>query len=175
MWNELPIVLRRAVAGILIVCTISFVMCLSVEAIRNEIVNTIVEWYDKFVSVLYTAEKTPPTEIEVYKEPTLQLADTDKNIIMKDSQFYAIVYTREGNPIFQYQQNPIPINSFDFDSENDCIKSNVKVKKHYALLFTYEDETNILTWSDGEYAYIINSFTNELTIDTLVLIAESIS
>lgn len=174
-WGELPIILRRAVAIVLIICTISFVMCLSVEAIRSEIVNTIVELYDKFVSILYIAEKTPPTEIEEYKEPTLQLPGTEKILLINEPAIYAIMYTKEGNPILQYQQEPLKNDSFNVDNENNCTKSNVKVKEYTALLFTYEDGTNILTWNDNEYSYIFYTFTNEIAMDTLILMAESIS
>ena len=52
-WSEIPAVCRRIVAAVLIVCTISFAMCISVKAVRAEIISTILVWYDKFVSIFY--------------------------------------------------------------------------------------------------------------------------
>lgn len=173
MWNELPLACRRIVAAILVVCTISFVMCLSVEAIRSEIVNTIVEWYDKFVSVFFVAE-TPPDEIEVYKEPTLQLEGVEKVVITKDSTLYDIIYTKEGKLIVRYQQKQIVDNAFKVDNEHNFAQYNVIINNYSALLFKHNNGCCVLTWNDGEYCYSVHSYSKEISTDYLTLIAESI-
>ena len=172
-WNELPIVLRRIVAAVLIVCTISFAMCLSVEAIRNEIVNTIVDWYDKFVALFHIAD-TPSDKIEEYKEPTLQLEGVEKIIFVKDSTIYSIKYTSSGDPVIKYQQDIIGNATFKIDSECDCSRNNTIVNDCPAILFTYNDGTNLLVWSDSKYAYSIFSCTRAIDVDTLIFMAESV-
>ena len=172
-WNELPIVLRRIVAAVLIVCTISFAMCLSVEAIRNEIVNTIVDWYDKFVSVFFVAD-TPSDKIEEYKEPTLQLEGVEKIIDRKDIAIYSIIYISNDEPIIKYQQKLIDSTILKFDNEHDFIQNTVTVNESSALLFTYNDGAHLLAWNDGKYSYTIFSYTSAIDVDTLIFMAESV-
>ncbi len=148
-------------------------MCLSVEAIRSEIVNTIVEWYDKFVSVFFVAE-TPPDEIEVYKEPTLQLEGVEKVVEVKDSTMYSIKYINNGKTIVKYQQKLIENTPIKIDNEHGFTQKNITIGERNAMLFTYIDSTDALVWNDGKYSFTIFTYTNEIDIDTLILIAESI-
>lgn len=174
-WTELPLVWRRIIAAILIVCTVSLAMCLSVEAIRKEIVNTIVEHFEKFSSIFFIVEnETPPTEIEIFREPALQFAGTEKLVMIEDAAMYAIMYTKQGVPVVQYQQGLITDSSYDVDNEYDCIQSTVTINGFQALLFTYNDGSKILIWNDGEYAYTIVAFTDEVNTDILLSIAESV-
>lgn len=173
-WSELPIACRRFVAAVLIVCTISFAMCLSVDAVRAEIVNAILEWYDKFVSVSYVTEITLPNTIEVYREPILQIAGTEKQVIMQGEMGHQIIYINTEGILICYNQDIITDNPKNFDSEHGCTKMNVRVKNYDAVLLIYDDGSSTITWHDNEYSYIIYSFTDQINSDTLIRIAESV-
>lgn len=152
----------------------SFTLCLSVEAIRIEIVNTIIEWYEKFVSVFYVVEIEAPDSIETYKEPTLQISGTERLIVAQGELTYQIYYTSGENVVLSYHQDVINNQSNDLDSEHDCIQKEIKIHDYDANLFLYEDGTQSITWHDYMYSYMIYSLTDEIDTDTLLLIAESV-
>ena len=173
-WNEFPIACRRIVAAVLVVCTMSFAMCLSVKAVRTEIVNTILEWYDKFVSVFYVTEVIPPNIIEVYREPMLQISDTEKEVLIQSKGTYQIVYLKNDDISIQYHQSILTDESKDWDSENGCTQANIKVNNYDAVLFSYDDGSSAIIWHDNEYSYYVCSYEKDIDSNLLVLIAESV-
>lgn len=174
-WSSVPVACKKVVAAIMIFCTISFAMSMSVEAVREEVWNTILEWYDKFVAVFYVTDETPPSVIEEYREPTLQLAGTQKQEILKNDIDYFLIYVLDDTKVMTYQQMTILNDSSDLDGEG-CEVINVHVHDNDAHLFTYSDGVRTLTWHDNEYAYIITvySHVNEIGKKELLDIAESI-
>jgi hypothetical protein len=172
-WSSVPLACRRAVAAVLIICSMSFVFSMSVTAVRAEIVNTVMMWYDKFVSVFYVTDKTPPSTIEMYREPSLQLADTEKQVIQQSLTDYIVFYFMDGKPVMMYQQMIIGENTVKLDSEN-CVVTEIKIKDNYAQLFDYDDGSKAITWHDYQYAYIIKAEPYDYKIDLLISIAESI-
>ena len=172
-WNELPFACRRAIAAVLIVCTLSFALCMSVEAVREQIVNTVLEWYDKFVAVFYMAEEVKLEKIEEYREPSLQIAGSERMVVSKAELEYSIMYIKDDAIIITYDQRLITDASYDFNSENGCVQENIKINDYKAVLLKYDGLSN-LTWHDHEYYYVISLFTEDIDIDTLILIAESV-
>lgn len=174
-WNRVPVTFKKIVAAVMVFCTISFSLCMSVEAVRENVWNTILEWYDKFVAVFYVTEETPPSVIEEYREPTLQLAGTERQEILKNDMDNIISFTMNGQKALMYQQMIISNISSDIDGEN-CELSNVNIHDNSAQLLTYSDGIRILTWHDNEYAYIITVYIDEshFTLNDLIIIAESI-
>lgn len=172
-WNSAPLPCRRAVAAVLVICSISFGFCMSVTAVRAEIVNTVMKWYDKFVSVFYVTDETPPSAIEKYREPFLQLAGTEKQIIQQSLTDYIVFYFMDGRPVMMYQQMIIGENTIKLDSEN-CVVTEIKIKDNHAQLFDYDDGSKAITWHDNQYAYIIKVESYNYKIDFLISIAESI-
>ena len=172
-WSSVPLACRRAVAAVLVICSISFGFCLSVAAVRAEIVNTVMKWYDKFVSVFYVTEQTPPSVIEEYREPMLQLAGTERQVFDQNDTNYIVLYFIDDNRFMWYQQKIITHNSVDMDSE-DCTVTDIKIGVYDAQLFEYETGMRKITWHDNEYAYIISLDPCDFTTDTLISVAESI-
>lgn len=172
-WSSVPLACRRAVAAVLVICSISFGFCMSVTAVRAEIVNTVMKWYDKFVSVFYVTEQTPPSVIEEYREPMLQLAGTEKLVVQQNIADYMIIYFIDGERIMTYHQMIITDDDANLDNE-DCVIENIKIGNYNAHLFIYDNGARMITWHDNEYAYIINVDTVNIEKDILVAIAESI-
>ncbi len=172
-WNSVPVTCKKVVAAIMVFCTISFAMSMSVEAVREEVWNTKLEWYDKFVAVFYVTEKTPPSVIEEYREPTLQLAGADKQVILQNDMDYCLIYTVDDVKMMTYQQRLITNHSSDLDSES-CEVTNISIHEYNAQLFVYSDGTRTLTWHDDEYAYIITINSTAVDTNELLDIAESI-
>ena len=173
MWSRVPIVCRRAVAAMLVLCSVSFGLCMSVTAVRAEIVNTVMKWYDDFVAIFYITEQTPPSFIEEYREPVLQLAETEKQIVNKNDEYYVIVYLWNNVPVMMYQQKILTSSSLDVDSE-DCVAVDIQVGENAAQLFKYDDGRQSITWHDNKYAYIITVESMSIDPSVLISIAESI-
>ncbi len=174
LWLELPLACRRVVAAVLIICTMSFSLCLSVEAIRAEIANTIIEWYEKFVSVFYVTQIEAPDTIEEYREPTLQIAGTERQVILQGDMSYHIIYSSDDSVMLSYQQDVIRDESIDLDIENNCTQEKFEINGCDAILFIYDNGNKGITWNDGEYYYVIYSYTDNIDNRELKLIAESV-
>ncbi len=174
LWLELPLACRRVVAAVLIICTMSFFLCLSVEAIRAEIANTIIEWYEKFVSVFYVTQIEAPDTIEEYREPALQIAGTERQVILQGDMSYQIIYATDDSVIISYQQDVIRDEPADLDIENNCIQEKIEINGYDAHLFIYNNGNKGITWHDNEYYYVVYAFTENIDIATLVFIAESV-
>ncbi len=172
-WNELPLACRRAVAAVLIVCTLSFALCMSVEAVREQIVNTVLEWYDKFVAVFYVAEEVKLEKIEEYREPTLQIAGSERQVLLQLDTEYSVMYVKGGVIQITYDQRLISDDSLDINSEYNCTQENKTVNNCDALIFIY-DGWSSLAWHDNEYYYVITLFANDIDTETLISIAESV-
>lgn len=173
-WDSLSIIFRRIVAAILVVCSAFFGMCLSVDAVRSEIVHTVMKWYDEFVAVFYVSEEAPPSIIEKYREPTLQLSGTEKQVLVQAEDGYHIIYTIDGNMAILYQQMVISDESIDYNSEHDCVQKSVIVNGCNATVFEYNNGCKNLIWNDNEYFYVLQSFLSDIDAKTLILIAESV-
>lgn len=171
-WSSVPLACRRAVAAVLVICSISFVFCMSATAVRVEIINTVMKWHNDFVSLFYVTEQIPPSVIEKYREPMLQLAGTERQVIAQETTDYIVIYTKDNGQSISYQQMIIG-NSTDLDAE-DCVLTRIKINDNEAQLFTYDDGVRIITWQDNEYAYILSVDPMDIAIDALIDIAESV-
>lgn len=171
-WNSVPAACKRVVAAIMVFCTISFAMGMSVKAVREEVWNTILEWYDKFVAVFYVTEETPPSVIEEYREPTLQLTGTDRRSGTQTDIINQIFYMENEAVVMIYQQNIIGNESTDLDSEQ-CTLQEIEISDAKAKLFTYDNGTKTITWHDSQYMYIIYTYV-EINDDLLINIADSV-
>lgn len=173
LWAELPNCCRYAIAALLIFCTLSFGLCLSIEALRSQVIDIFVEWCDKFVSVFYVSEHIPPNTIEEYREPKLQLAGTNYQVILKTDKIYQIIYTKNSEVLMIYQQMELTDQSIDIDNEK-CVIEETRINGNKAQLFLYDDMRVAITWHDHEYKYLITTLSSDVTRDLIINIAESI-
>lgn len=172
-WNSTPLVFRRIVAALMLACTVSFGLCLSVSALRAEMVKLIMEWHEEFVSVIYVADHEPPSVIEEYREPVLQLVGTERQVALKTNIVYHIVYFKENELIMSYQQMKLTDRPIDIDNER-CTIEDIEINGNKGQLFVYEDNRYAFTWSDTEYKYLICTLTPDIERDVLFAIVDSI-
>ena len=173
-WSSVPVACKKVVAAIMIFCTISFAMSMSVEAVRDEVWNTILEWYDKFVAVFYVTDETPPSAIEEYREPTLQLAGTERQVIIQTESLNQIHYLLDQNLVMIYHQFVITDQSQKLDDEDGCFHETVRIGENEGNLLSYDDGRKTLTWHDNKYTYVIYLYQENIDHDMLLSIAESI-
>lgn len=172
-WSSVPLACRRAVAAVLVICSISFGFCMSVTAVRAEIVNTVMKWYDEFVAVFFVTEKTPPSVIEEYREPMLQLAGTERQVAMQTDRVYQIIYIRDAEIVMSYQQMKLTDSPINMDNER-CTIEEIEIGGNQGQIFLYEDKRVSITWHDNEYKYLISTVTSDIDQELIISVAESI-
>lgn len=163
----------RAVAAVLCVCVVSFALCMSIEPIRAELVKIFLVYHGKYVDVVCQSEEEPPTSIEEYREPMLQLAGTEREV--KSGQWwYAVKYTRDDMIEMIYRQHTMTT-SVMLNNE-DCVITDVEINGNVGKFFEYEDEPEsmLLAWHDNEYSYIITVYSSDIDKELILSIAESV-
>lgn len=175
LWSSLPLTLRRSVAAVLVICTVAFAFCMSISAVRSRILTEIVtEWNNLFVDVHFKPSETPPTTIEVYREPTLQPSGTERVVVRKSNFIYFLEYQINSKRAMTYVQNTISQNATNGINNEKCTIENIEVKGNKGLLFTYDDGSYIIAWSDGEYEYCLIAEPGVSDRDDIIRVAESV-
>ena len=130
-------------------------------------------WKEQFVEVYYNPTEEPPSIIEDYREPMLQLVGMEKQIIAQHEHSYLIAYWIDANHGMFYHQKVITHNSVDLNSEH-CIVKDLKINGYAAKHFEYEDGAKQITWHDNEYVYILSLDSVGVETDIFISIAESV-
>ena len=112
----------------------------------------------------------PPTEILEYRKPVVSDAYTEMEL-EKSKLCYMVDYYVGDEWKFLYCQNIYDGEEHRFDNADAEVK-NVFINTYNAVIvLPEENEPNTITWTDGEYLYIINGF---LTEDELIEAARTI-
>jgi hypothetical protein len=136
--------------------------------------NTILKWYDKFVAVFHVTDATTPNRIEEFREPTLQLAGTERIVEIQTDALNQIKYMHDDEIGMLFLQKLITNQSVDIDAENGCICESVRIGNTDGTIFMYEDGRKILTWHDNEYEYMINVYLPDIDAVSVIQIAASV-
>lgn len=173
-WQSITTLIKRVAVAIMVVCTVSLGCILSISAVREAIWQTIVSWYEKHIEVQFVTEDevVAPTEILVYKEPTMGLDGYDRFEIGKNPDRYCIEYEADTGFV-RYEQSilgmfPVLLTNTDSTLYDITISGNSGVYIEYTLQGT---EYIGLTWNDGEYQYTLEG---TVSLDELITIAENI-
>lgn len=173
-WSMVPVGIKKAIAAVLVFCTISFATCMSIEAVREDMWNTILKWYDQFVAVFHITDATTPNIIEDFREPTLQLAGTERIVETQTDTLNQVHYMVDDDIAMIYYQRLITDSSADFDAEHGCVIETVKIGSFEGQLLMYDNGNKALTWHDGEYIYIMVLYQSFIDNNTLIQLAESV-
>ena len=172
-YNAAILFLRQTAAVFMIVCTLMFAMAMSVEAVREAFWNAVVEWYDKYISVVYVTEAEPPSVIEEYREPQLVPAGAERVVRKKTDYAYEIEYIIDNRMNMMYYQIILD-NAYHYFDHYKIEMVDANVKSNPAMIITKNDSKKILTWSDGKYCYVIFNYSSTIFDEELLTIAESV-
>lgn len=126
--NQVYRTLRAAAIAVAVFLAVSFSGMMTVEAVRAEVYNVIVEIKDKFFSVFFTSEDDVVTEhdtIESYGiyEPTYIPDGFDSASETDMGAYFKITYRSGDGLRLNIFQAPLPLgNAFDVDGEKRDIK-----------------------------------------------------
>ena len=172
-YNEVFVILKQTAAVFLVVCTLILAMAMSVEAIREAFWNAVVEWFDKYISVVYECEADPPDVIEEYKEPQLVPVGAERVVITKNKYVYLIDYKSGNNILFTFRQTLLDDKNRYYDNMITNI-SEFSINDNIGSVTINKNNRYTFCWSDKKYLYEILFDKNKLDISTLIKIAESI-
>lgn len=165
---------RRIACVFLVVCTISFALCLSIEGVRTKLFEAVVEWYEDNIGVIFSLKTEAPQTIEIYREPAIQPVGTTRRQIYKSLTKYIVYY--EGineDKSFLFVQRIIKPTEVWYD--DDCTAKEISIGGTDILFLDYHKEKRyLLIWSDGEYEYSFCSFDYTIDMDTLISIAKTV-
>lgn len=172
-----PILLyaKRVAMIALIVMSIGFAAMLSIEAVREAIVNAIVEWYEESIAVSFMREEevVAPTEILEYREPRGLGEEFVRYEVRKNQSSFSVEYESE-NALVVYRQGLLD----GFDTYLSNMKAvemeNIKVCEMPGVITSTSTEWGqqlTIVWHDKEYSYVI---TGNIPVYQLLKMAKSV-
>lgn len=172
--NYSPILesVKRVAVIVLAILSISFVGALSIEAVRVDIYNAIIEWFDKSYLISFEDESELAAErILEYKEPKLP-KKYSRYEIKKDDLQYCVEYENE-SALVTYCQRLLQ-NYSSYRSNENTLVEDIQVNGNAGVKAVYTVErttTTSITWHDSTYVY---SLSSSLPYEELLKIAETI-
>ncbi len=146
---------------------------LPVKAVRQSVVETFIEWRDKFSSIVFSSKGNAVTElpgtIELkYVPKGYQLQET----VSFDRSFFKLKYTNDARNYFSVSITVIGDNYINnVDNEHSQYYS-LEFDGIQALWVAGQDESNFLIWNKDNLAYNVSG---SLDITELICIAQGIS
>lgn len=163
--------LRRTAISIAALVTVFTCAMMPVEAVREAVVTTLIEWHDEFMTVVYSSDtsngRTLPGEIELGYIPD---GFYEEELYAQDPNSLSVEYVDGFDYFF------IQITQFDgmqqisLDNEYTTYYS-IQFDSHDAIWGSREDGINLLTWSNNDFVYYMSS---TLALNELIKIAEDI-
>lgn len=164
---------QRVAAAVLVACTLSFAAVMSVEAVRTTLWDTIVRFFDEYLSISYVTETQPPKQLEAIKEPSCSEQGWEKQVVLETASMRSVIYRKNGTKILTYTQEILDGEAW-FDNEDTEIENITISDRPAMLMFRKNQKTYSLSWSDGAYAYTLDAHVPELTKEDLIHMAETI-
>ena len=162
---------KRAACIIICIIVALSALTISVRAFLPDVWNMIVEWFDEYITVGFSADtNVAPDTIEEVRPPKYAMEGLEINSSLRSIYVYQTDYLKDGNivcTIIQYSYKK----SFMLD-DNTFIQ-NVLIYEYNGVIST-TDNRRYLTWNDGEYYYIVINCNNYLPDEDMIAIAESV-
>ncbi|MCL2814919.1 MAG: DUF4367 domain-containing protein [Oscillospiraceae bacterium] len=177
--NSLKIIERTAVV-ILIILSLSFVSLFSVEAVRTEVYNMIITFYEKFININFKNTDNqnfimgviPEIIGEVFLPSYIPEEYWEDDISKSDVDVRAVYTNDEGKNIIYYQMLLSAVVSVDGE---EYIENDITINGNNGKIYEYNKADDIvyyiIVWNDNKYFYQIYSFSNK---EETIKVAESV-
>lgn len=166
-------VLKRVAVAALVVFSVGFAGVVSVEAVRTTLWDTVVEWYEDNIRILYVKNEALEAMdgIRDYREPAPG-GEYVRYDVSKSMYRYCLEYER-GDTVITYQQYLLENHASKLaDNYTDIRKISINGYDGILTVYTSDDEDNtMITWNDGTYLY---SLSGNTTVEELLRIAETV-
>ena len=160
--------LRRCAVLILVVCTVSFAVMMSVEAVRSAVWNAIIEFFDDYLSISYVMDSEVPDKIEQKSEPEIGRPEWEKQIVFDNDFMFGVDYWYNGNLMLSYKKIIVDGSENWLDNENTK-SEKINIGVNVGMLFSFVDkQTYCLTWQNDKYCYYLESCSPEISKEELI-------
>ncbi len=157
---------------ITLTAAISIFSCtmLPVKAVREAVITTLIEWHDKFVSIIYVNEESSVTAFHI----TPSYIPEEFSQVESSDEFNSLYYSQFKNPSNDwFHILVIPIEStqkMSLDSEFSTYYS-VNFNGIQAIWGIMDDKSNTLLWESGTLSFQVRG---NLDLTELIKISEGI-
>ena len=157
---------------ITLTAAISIFSCtmLPVKAVREAVITTLIEWHDKFVSIIYVNEESPVTAFHI----TQSYIPEGFSQVESSDEFNSLYYSQFKNPSNDwFHILVLPIEStqkMSLDSEFSTYYS-VNFNGIQAIWGIMDDKSNTLLWESGALSFQVRG---NLDLTELIKISEGI-
>mgnify|MGYP001302626120 FL=1 len=157
---------------ITLTAAISIFSCtmLPVKAVREAVITTLIEWHDKFVSIIYVNEESPVTAFHI----TQSYIPEGFSQVESSDEFNSLYYSQFKNPSNDwFHILVLPIEStqkMSLDSEFSTYYS-VNFNGIHAIWGIMDDKSNTLLWESGTLSFQVRG---NLDLTELIKISEGI-
>lgn len=162
--------IRRIAAAIVIMCTATFIVSMTSEAVRNKIRNTVMNFSDKYTEI-QLSETDQDLDLSGYYLPKYIPVGFTLNDAIKNKTEKILIYNSIDSQITlkQYDSNVV----INLDTENAEV-SQESINSHYGM-FILKGDYRTLSWTDKLRDKIFVIITDDNTSrKELKKIAESI-
>lgn len=169
--NRIQPFLRRSVATVLIVCTILFASVLGIGAVREDIWNSITDFFSEHFSFGNNDDSDTDNET-LFSSPTWLPQGTTVLECAENSNVYAIIFALSDGTLLTYSQYLYGDVVVNYDAE-DAVITDISVNGKIGKYITYPSgkKDAVLIWYDDIYAYDLIA---PLEKEILLQIAESV-
>ena len=151
-------VFKNIAAVFMILCTATLFFCLSVDGVRAEIWNIVVDLTGGRTKVIVDTNVDVPNTILTFKEPTIEPEGLTKKVMWKADDYHLIGYFDDENALpFDYRmafaQRPVAANDgLIAESSGQKKYDNIVINNTNGML-VYGDKGFSIYWHDEEYVY----------------------
>ncbi len=169
-------------AGVLL--TVVFITIMSVSALRNAVINAVLEWYDDYVSLRFETEapteniEAEPSKTEEPWEAVMKARrpreipeGVEEDVLCESRTRVLIDYYLNDKHWATYNQSVYNKQNVYIDNDATII-AYTEIHGYEAIIFQYVSKEQIaLVWNDGVYVYSVLTYG---TTDDLISLAKSI-
>lgn len=165
--------LKRVAIVVLLIMSVGFTFVISVEAVREAIWDTVVEWYENsiFFSYVNDGNVAVSSEIIEYKEPDLD--DSYTRFERRKSKYNYVIEYEKNDTLIVYEQSLLS----DYEillSNNDTLMKAIKINGYEGITTSFETQgecSTTIIWNDNVYTY---KLVGNIPLDKLTSIAEKV-
>ena len=162
---------KRAACIIICVIVALSALTISVRAFLPDVWNMIIEWFDEYIMVGYSADtNAAPDTIEEIRPPKFVPEGLEMSGELRSETVYQTDYTKDGIVLCEIKQYTY---KRMYRLDNGSSIQNVQISEYSGIFSTINNE-RFLSWYDGEYFYVIENLKCYISDDEMIAIAESI-
>lgn len=159
------------VASILIMSSVS----VTVSAWSFPLMDFFISRLEKCFDISFITDKKVPTYLIEKREPHVYPESWEKRVRLDSQGIYNMEYMWNGKWVCRFTQLIIQDNAVSIDNK-DTVIHDIKVGNYNGRWLDLRDKKyNYITWSDGEYMYLLSARYGTISVHDLIVIAESVN